>query len=286
MMTRLALALLWLLHFLPLPALRLLGRGLGRLLYRFGRARRHVALTNLRLCFPQMSEAERQQLARRHFAAFACAFLDRVLLWWASPERLRRLVRIDGLENLPTDGSPALMLAPHFVGLDAGGAAIAMQIQAASIYSNQKNPVLNEALRRGRTRFNDPVLLSRQEGLRGIVRAMKKGLPLYYLPDMDFGRADSIFVPFFGVPTATITGVSRLTALVRARVVPCVTQMTDSGYTLHVEPAWTDFPTADVEADTRRVNAAIEGWIAGMPEQYLWVHKRFKTRPPGVPSVY
>lgn len=286
MSTRLALAAMWLLHFLPLPLLRAVGALFGLLLFAFGHERRHIALTNLGLCFPCLDPAARARLARRHFIAFAQGFLDRGLFWWASPARLRRLIRIEGLEHLPPDGSPVLLLAPHFVGLDAGWTRLTLERRLASVYANQKNPDFNLALYRGRTRFNSPLLLSRQMGLRRVVRAVRDGLPFYYLPDMDFGRDDSIFVPFFGVPAATITGVSRLAALAGARVVPCVTRMTADGYVLRFEPPWDDYPGGDLAADTRRVNAEIEAWIATMPEQYFWLHKRFKTRPEGEPSVY
>jgi KDO2-lipid IV(A) lauroyltransferase len=286
MSTRLGIALLWALHFLPLGALRAVGALFGGLLFRLGRERRQIALTNLRLCFPQLSEAERTALARAHFRAFAQSFIERGLLWWASPARLKRLIRIEGRELLPADGAPVLLLAPHFVGLDAGWTRLTMELPMASIYANQKNPDFNAALYQGRMRFNTPLLLSRQMGLRRVVRAVREGRPFYYLPDMDFGRDDSIFVPFFGVPTATITGVPRLAALAGARVLPCVTRMSKDGYVVHIYPAWQDFPGADVAADTRRVNAAIEAWVGEMPEQYFWVHKRFKTRPEGAPSVY
>lgn len=286
MRTRLAIMLLWGLHFLPLGVLRAVGAIFGGLLFHCGRERRHVVLTNLRLCFPRLTEGERVALARAHFRAFAQSFVERGLLWWASPQRLKRLIRVEGREFLPTDGSPVLLLAPHFVGLDAGWTRLTMDLPMASLYANQKNPDFNAALFQGRMRFNAPLLLSRQMGLRRVVRAVREGRPFYYLPDMDFGREDSIFISFFGVPTATITGVPRLATLGGARVLPCLTRMSTDGYVVRIHPAWENFPGPDVAADARRVNAAIEEWIAAMPEQYFWVHKRFKTRPDGEPGVY
>ena len=283
----LAIAFLWLLHCLPLPALRGLGWLLGRLLYFVGRERRLVALTNLRLCFPEKSEAEREEIARRHFIAFSRAVLDRTLGWWASKERLERLIRVRGAEHLLNhEGRPILILAPHFVGLDAGGVRISMFGKACSVFSNQKNPVFNKLLYDGRRRFSDVLLLSRQDGMRKIVRAMKDGYPLYYLPDMDFGPEDSIFIPFFGVQAATIPGVSRLVRLTGARVVTCVTRQVDDGYEVEVMPAWDNFPGASVEADTEFVNQFIESQVLRMPEQYFWLHKRFKTRPSGEQRFY
>ncbi len=286
-MTYLLVALLWLLHWLPLPVLRALGWGLGRLLYIFGRERRNVALTNLRLCFPEQSEAEREALAKRHFIAFARAVLDRTLGWWASKERLERVIRIEGVENLTDpEGRPAILLSPHFVGLDAGGTRISMHIVGCSVFSKQKNPVLNRLLYEGRRRFNDAVLLSRQDGMRKIVKAMKDGHQFYYLPDMDFGPKESIFVPFFGVQAATIPALSRLVRLTGARVVACITRQVPDGYEVEVMPPWDNFPGESVEADTEYMNRFIESQVLRMPEQYFWLHKRFKTRPPGEQRYY
>jgi KDO2-lipid IV(A) lauroyltransferase len=286
-MSRLLLGLLWSLHLLPLPALRTLGAVVGRLLFVFGRARRHIALTNLRLCFPELSAGEREDLARRHFIAFARAFLDRTLLWWAPRARLERLIRLKGAEHLrDADGRPTLLLAPHFVGLDAGGTLMTMTVTLVSVYSNQKNPVFNDVLLAGRQRFNAPILLSRQEGMRRALKALKEGYPFYYLPDMDFGARDAVFAPFFGVPAATITGLSRLTRATGARVVPVITRMVGDGYEVEVQPPWADYPGASVEADTLRMNAFIEAEVRKMPEQYYWVHKRFKTRPRGEAKPY
>lgn len=278
---------LWLLHWLPLPVLRAIGGALGVLLYAVGRERRKVALTNLRLCFPEKTEAEREDLARRHFIAFSRAVLDRTFGWWASKERLERIIRIHGAEYLnDPEGKPIILLSPHFVGLDAGATRISMYITGCSVYSNQKNPVFNKLLYDGRRRFNPTVLFSRQEGMRGIIKAMKAGHQFYYLPDMDFGPKESIFVPFFGVQAATIPGVARLVRLTGAKVVACVTRQVADGYEVEVMPPWQDFPGASVEADTEYVNQFIESQVLRMPEQYFWLHKRFKTRPPGEQRFY
>lgn len=284
---RLGVFILWLLHFLPLPLLRGLGAGLGHLLYRLGRERREVALTNLRLCFPELDPAAREALAREHFVAFARALLDRTLGWWSSARRLERLFRLQhGERLLDDDGRPSIILCPHFVGLDAAGTRVTMARTICSVYSNQKNPVFNDILYRGRRRFSPTVLFSRQEGMRRIVRAMRDGYPLFYLPDMDFGPDDSIFVPFFGVPAATITGVSRLARLTGARVFPCIARQVADGYEIEIQPALENFPGESVEADTRAINQLIEKEVLRMPAQYFWLHKRFKTRPPGEQRFY
>ena len=285
--SHLLVGLLWLLHWLPLPALRAIGWLLGRLLYTFGHERRQVVLINLRLCFPEKSEVDREALARRHFVAFSRSVIDRTLGWWASKERLQRLIRIRGEAHLiDPQGRPLILLSPHFVGLDAGASRISMLVAGATVYSNQKNPVFNKLLYDGRKRFKEVLLLSRQDGMRKIVKAMKDGYPFYYLPDMDFGPKESIFVPFFGVQAATIPGVSRLARLTGAKVVACITRQVADGYEVEVMPAWENFPGESIEADTATVNRFIEDQVLRMPEQYFWLHKRFKTRPPGEQRFY
>ena len=286
-----AIALFWLLHFLPLPLLARVGQLLGTLLYHIGNRRRRIALTNLALCFPELSDSQRQTLAREHFRVLGRSILERSLLWWASPERLSRLIRVNGAERISTlrdAGRPVILLAPHFVGLDAGGIGIAMRFDSISMYSVQKNPVFDRLLLRGRKRFGDQMLLSRQDGARSSIRAMRSGRPFYYLPDMDFGRRDSVFAPFFGIEAATITGLSRLARAAGAAVVPCITRMLPGGqgYLVDIDDAWIDFPTSDVSADSARMNTYIESVVRNQPEQYYWVHRRFKTRPEGQPRVY
>ena len=289
MMTRIGLGLIWLLHWLPLSILAPLGRAAGRLLYVLAGERRRVVLTNLRLCFPELSETERVRLARNHFAVFMRSLLEHGILWWGSHARVLRTVRIEGLENWrAVEGRPIIFLAPHFVGLDMGGIRIGAEHRVVSVYSKQKNPAFDAVLYHGRTRFVMPDLYSRQDGIRPVAKAIKKGLPFYYLPDMDFGERDSIFVPFFGVPAATITGLARIAALTGAVVVPAVTTQLPGGggYVLRFHPAWENFPSGDLAADTRRMNAFIEDRVREMPEQYYWLHKRFKTRPQGEPRFY
>ncbi len=290
-LSHIAVALFWLLHFLPLSVLAALGEGLGSLLYRLASRRRKIALVNLSLCFPELGEEQRRALARAHFRVLGSSLLERSVLWWGSRDRLARLIRIEGEEKIRgalDAGRPVILLAPHFAGLDAGGVGIGLRFDSLTIYSAQKNPVFDEVVLRGRSRFGKQLMLSRQDGVRASIKAMKAGLPFYYLPDMDFGRRDSLFVPFFGVQAATITGLSRLARAVGAAVIPCVTRtlLGGRGYVLEIGDAWTDFPSNDVEADTRRMNAFIETVVRTMPEQYYWVHRRFKTRPEDQARVY
>jgi KDO2-lipid IV(A) lauroyltransferase len=280
--------LLWLVHFLPLRAISLLGAGLGSVVYRFGRGR--VTRINLKLCFPELSDAEIDALGRRHFRMLGRNALELSLMVWGNEEHLLRLVRHEGLEHLRAAidrGDPVIAFAPHFIGLNMGGIRVAHEWpNSASIYSRQKNPVLDRIFLRARLRFGTPTLVSRQEGLRAVIRVIKSGKALYFLPDMDFGRRDAIFSPFFGIPTATITALPRLARLTGAKVIPVVTRQVGDGYVVRFYPPWQDYPSDDLEADVRRMNAFIEERVREMPEQYFWAHKRFKTRPPGEPNPY
>ncbi len=284
MSARIALALIWLARLLPLRALALVGDALGLVLYRLGRHRRRVALANLALCFPQRPPHERERIARRHFMALARSVLERGILWWSSAAAVRRLVRIEGEEHWRAVAHrPIIVLAPHFVGCEMGGIRLHLDHVMVTMYSKQPNAVLDAMLLHGRTRFNDGHAYSRQDGVRPIVKALRSGLPLFYLPDMDLGARDAVFVPFFGVPAATVTALSRLAAISGAAVLPCVTRQLPggAGYVARLYPAWVDYPGTDLAADARRMNAFIEARVREMPEQYYWVHKRFKTRPPG-----
>ncbi len=292
-MSKIIFALLWVAHFLPYRALVVIGDAVGALVFWLIPERRHVTRVNLAKCFPAMGAREREQLARRHFRAFCRSFVDRSLLWWAPRARIERLIRIEGLEHLRAamgkpGGAPLILFVPHFVGMDAGGTRLSCEINAVSMFAKQKDEKFNELLLRGRSRFGDQRLVSRQEGIRATLTAMRAGRPFYYLPDQDYGPSDAIFVPFFGVPAATVPGLSRIARLAGARVLPCVTQMLPggAGYLMRIEPPWDNFPTQDIEADTRRMNAYIEQRVLEMPEQYLWMHKRFKTRPEGEARFY
>jgi KDO2-lipid IV(A) lauroyltransferase len=289
LLTWIAVGLLWALHFLRPQVLGRIGEIAGRILYFFGGERRRVCLTNLARCFPEMPRTERIALAKAHFRAFGRSVLERSILWWASRERVMQLVRIAGLERIRAlGGKPLVLLAPHFVGLDAGCTRLTCEIDMGGIYSNQKNQVFHALLLSGRTRFGHQRAISRQEGIRPALAALKAGIPFYYLPDQDYGPRDAIFVPFFAASAATITGLSRLTRLTGARVLPCVTRMLPggAGYELVCHPVWEDFPSDDDAADARRMNAFIEERVREMPEQYFWTHKRFKTRPPGEDKWY
>ena len=288
-MSRILIGLMWLAHFLPLAVLAAIGNAVGVAGYWLIAERRRVARVNLEKCFPRMDPVQREQLARAHFRAFCRSIIERGILWWAPRERVERLVRIEGVEHLRSlAGQPVILFAPHFVGLDAGGTRMTCEVNLVSMYAMQKDAKLNALLMQGRSRFGDQLMVSRQEGIRATLAAMRQGRPFYYLPDQDFGPRDSVFVPFFGVSAATLPGLSRIARAADAKVLPCVTRMLPGGggYVLRVEPPWDNFPTDDLLADTRRMNEFIEQRILEMPEQYFWMHKRFKTRPAGEARFY
>lgn len=287
-MSRILVGLLWLIQLLPFRAVARIGSAAGSALFWLIPERRRVTRTNLAKCFPQLAPRDRERLARAHFRAVGRAAVDHALLWWAPRARIEELVRIEGLERLRAlGGAPAILLVPHFVGLDAGATRLICEVNITGMYSRQKDARFDRLLYHGRTRFGEQRAYSRQEGIRPILAALRAGRPLFYLPDQDYGPRDAIFVPFFGVPAATVTGLSRIARIAGARVLPCVTRMLPgAGYVLQIDAPWENFPTRDLAADTRRMNAYIEGRIAEMPEQYNWMHKRFKTRPPGEASIY
>jgi Kdo2-lipid IVA lauroyltransferase/acyltransferase len=289
---RVLLAVVWLLHWLPLPVLAAIGMGLGRLLHALAGSRRRIALRNLELCLPDKPLAERQAIVRRHFDWLGRTLLERGLLWYASPARLRRLIHIDG-DIAYADRHPkqaVMWLVPHFIGMDVAGAAsqLFQGRSVATIYQSQSNPVFDRAIRRGRLRFNQGEVFSRHDSALPLVRAIKRGFIFFNLPDMDFGLRDAAFVPFFGVQASTLLAPSRLARSLRMTVQPVVTEILPGGqgYRVRFGAPWTDWPTDDPEADARRMNEWIEGEVRRCPDQYLWVHKRFKTRPPGEPSLY
>ena len=284
--SQLGVLVLWSLHFLPLAWLSRIGAGIGSILYRFGRGR--VTQINLALCFPDMPEEERRRLGLRHFRMLGRNAVELSKMVWGSDKDLLDMIHVEGIEHLhAAKGRPIIALAPHFIGLNMGGIRVAYEYPGtASVYSRQKNPVLERVFLKARMRFGNPHLVSRQEGLRSIVRVIRSGKPFYFLPDMDFGPRDSIFSTFFGVKTATITTLPRLAQLTGAAVIPVVTRQVGDGYVVQFYPEWKDYPTGDIEADVRRMNAFIEERVREMPEQYFSAHKRFKTRPPGEPSPY
>jgi KDO2-lipid IV(A) lauroyltransferase len=265
---RVVLALLWLLHWLPLPLNAALGRGLGLLLYRVAGSRRKVGRRNLELCLPELSADARDALLREHFQWLGQSLLERGLLWWAPATRLKRLIHVEGDIGLAErSDKPVMWLVPHFIALDVAGASTQLfqTRQVASIYQAQSNPVFDRAMRRGRLRHNQGQVFSRHETALPLVRAIRRGHAFFNLPDMDFGIKDAAFVPFFGIASATLLAPARMARSLGMVVQPVLAEVLPGGRGWRVRylPPWDDFPG-----------------------EYLWVHRRFKTRPEGDPSLY
>lgn len=284
---------LWLaLGRLPFPVYRVLSAlisgVLTPMLLLLAVERRRIVFTNLRLCFPASSPWQRLVWCVQHLYFYVQTFLDRSWLWGGNTQHLQERVHIQNPEALAclNNPKPTIFLAPHFLGLDAAWSRLSVDLNMVTMYSNQKNPVLNQLVFDGRSKYGQPILLSRQQGIRPLVAAMKKGHPLYYLPDMDFGAKDSVFVKFFGIDAATVTAVSRLSSLLNAQVVPITTRYRRGQYWVHIHEPFQHYPLADETASTQYMNHQIETWVEDNIPQYLWLHKRFKTRPTGAPNLY
>lgn len=275
---------------MPFPVLWALGQALGVLGYLIAGTRRRVARRNLKLCFPGLDEGARERLLIAHFAWLGVAALTQGVVWTASRRRLARLVRIRGREHLDrclARGQPVILLVPHFVGLELGGAAFSALVHpGAYMYQRLRNPVFDRRVRRARQRFGS-LAVERKEDLRPVIRALKAGIPLFYLPDQDAGRR-GVFVPFCGVLASTVPMLGRFAALTQAAVIPTLARFLPWGRGLELIflPALADFPSGDMEYDATRMNQAIEDALSEMPAQYFWVHRRFKTRPAGEGSIY
>lgn len=284
----LLLGLLRLVALLPLRISRVFGAMLGLFMYALNTKRRRIARVNLGLCFPEKSEYSRAQLLRRHFIVKGQSYVDLGFLAWASERRILRKTHIRGLEQYHSlRGRNIILLAPHCVGMNFGGSVIARSHMQFSMIKLQRDPAVNWLLNRGRMRFGC-FLLARTQGLRPVIRGLKQGRVFYYLPDEDFGQRQSVFVPFFGVPTATLATLGRLAHLTNALVVPCFTRLLPGGrgYEVILKPPLKSFPSGDRTHDAARMNEVIETALRSMPEQYLWTFKFFKTRPDGAPSPY
>ncbi|MFM2450089.1 MAG: hypothetical protein RIS44_2539 [Pseudomonadota bacterium] len=291
MLSRLVYALLWLLHFLPLSVLARLGQGLGWLLYQTARSRRHVGRTNLALCFPDKTDTERETLLREHFGWLGRSLLERGMLWHASFDRLKRLIHVEGDIGLAERSNQSVMwLVPHFVGLELAGVAVQLfqTRMGVDIYQTQSDPFWDRVLTKGRLRFGRGVAYPRGASVRPVIKHIKEGYAFFNMPDMDFGPRDATFAPFFGVPAATLMAPSRMAKSLNMLVQPVVVDMLPGGkgYRVRFFSALTAFPTDQPEQDTLWMNQFVEKLVLENPAQYLWVHKRFKTRPNGETGVY
>ena len=262
------------------------GRALGWLTRKLLRSRVHIVRTNLALCFPERPAKEREALLRRHFHLLAQSYIDRGLCWFGEASHILDTVQITGLEHLDkllNEQRRVIMLAPHFIGIDAAGTRITLHLKrVASMYTPQSDRDVDTLVREGRCRFSDVTMVNRRDGVRGMIRLLRKNIPIYYLPDMDFGAKGSVFVPFFGVPAATLLATAQIAQTWQAAVVPVISRLDPKTgrYQAEMLPPIADFPGQDtLEEATARINRLIETWILRDPAQYYWVHRRFKTRP-------
>jgi len=280
---------LWCTTRLPFAWQLAIGRLLGWCIYLFGTRRRRITRTNLELCFPELPAGALRELVRHHLVALGIAIIEIALSWWGTERKLRGLVTISGLDNLEQalqQGRGVILLSAHFTTLEIGGRLLALHRPFHVLYRRHKNPVIGFLMRRSRTRLYEQAI--ERGDLRAMVRSLRENHAVWYAPDQDFGSDNSIFVPFFGVPAATLTATSRLAGATGACVVPFFPARLPGsrGYHLRLLPALAGFPGASAEADTRRIVTLIEERVREHPEQYGWAHRRFKTRPPGMAPVY
>jgi KDO2-lipid IV(A) lauroyltransferase len=287
---KLAVALLKLLAILPYGLVARLGDGLGWLLYQFPSPRRRIVHINLKLCFPAWSDARREEVAQKHFRHAIRSYVERSVQWFGSAKTLEKLIQVDSeIDLTDPDLPPTLFLGLHFVGIEAGSIFLNYSLKrpCGSLYQPLSNPEIEAVAKAARGRF-DAEMVGRADSARVVLRWLRDRKPVMLGADMDYGTRNSAFVPFFGVPACTLTAVGRLAKTGHAQVVPFIGEVLPNyrGYRLKVFKPWDHYPSGDDYEDARRMNAFLEERIPHIPEQYYWVHKRFKTRPPGEPSVY
>ena len=281
-----AIGLLRLLVLLPWPLLMTAGEGIGRLIKLFSARRVKIADINLQMCYPQMSSAERKRLIGENFAAMGKGLMEIGMGWWWSHERVeKRLLGIEGEENLPPqDGRGTIFLTAHFSTLELSGRYLGHRCPSYAMYRPNENPVIQAMLERHRARMILGVIA--RNDVRAMIRALKAGEGVWFAPDQNYARKGKVFADFMGVPAATHTATSRFAKTTNARVVPFVLIREEHGYRLRIEPELQDFPSSDVQHDTQRINDLYAQWVEQAPEQYNWIHRRFKTRPDQAPSPY
>lgn len=281
--------LLRLVSWLPLPVIAVCGSALGTLVFSLMKSRRSIAIQNLAACFPEMDSAHHHQTAKRCFQLIATTTLNMGVNWWASPERLERLVSFEGKEHYDkaiADGRNIILLAPHAIALEMAGLMLSRERSMITMYQATRKPFLNEIVKDRRGRFGG-ILVERRAPLRSLLRLIKAGNPFYYLPDQDAGDK-GVFVPFFGIEASTFPVLSKFAKIGDAVVLPCFTHILPQGRGWHViiGESLDNFPGQSEIDDARRMNEAVEQMVRRAPEQYFWVHKRFKTRPAGEQSFY
>ncbi len=283
------LGLLRILIFLPYPTIMFLGKQLGRLFYFIAKYRRHIIKTNIELCFPNMSTKEKTQLIKDNFIQMGYTLVENPLCWWGSEQQLLNRSTMIGLEHLQTaldNKQGVLLLSAHFAALEIGGRITSSEIPLTFMYRQHKNKLFEWFQRKSRERQSDG-MIERKE-VRKTIKALRNKKPIWYAADQDYGRKHSIFAPFFGLSTATITATSDFSKLGKAVVIPFFTyrKKDASGYIIELLAPIENYPSDNSIKDATRVNQIFENAIKKAPEQYLWAHRRFKTRPEGEANLY
>ena len=287
----LGLGVLWLIVQLPYCVLLRLGRAIGWVILHVSASRRHIAMRNLDLCFPQWSEAERKRVLRENFASNGIALIEMAMSWWWPRSRLSRLAHIEGIEHLQRaqqESKGVILMALHFTTLEIGAALLGQRHTIDGMYREHKNAVFDYVQRKGRERHNLDATAIEREDVRAMLKVLRGGRAIWYAPDQDYGAKQSIFVPLFGIQAATVAATTKFARLGRALVMPFTQErLADgAGYRLVIHPPLEDFPGETEEADCLRINQWVEKEVSKLPEQYLWAHRRFKTRPAGEPKLY
>jgi len=285
----LGLGLLRLVAMLPYAVQMALGRLFGRLLYAVVRERRQIAAINLQLCFPDLDEIERHRILKQHFESVGMSTFETGMCWWWPKKRLDALTHIEGLEHLQDalqKGKGVILLSGHFTTLEIGATLLSIRVPLTAMYRKHKNPLFNAVIKHARERHALQAIA--RKDVRAMLRSLKQGIPVWYAPDQDFGKTEIVYVPFFGIPTATITATSRFAKMADAVVIPFFQhrRKDGSGYDLKLSAPLSGFPTDDESADAVRINQVIEDEIRTCPEEYLWIHRRFKRQPPGQRNPY
>lgn len=288
----LAMGVLWLLIQLPFKWLKKLGAAIGRFLYYFAKSRRKIALRNLELCFPELTEQERILIVKRNFAAMGIAFFEMAISWWWPKKKFAKLAKkVDGLEHLKKAheaGQGVLLMSLHFTTLEIGAALLSTMYPMNGMYRQHKNAFFDYIQRAGRETYNLEGEAIERDDIKTMLKVMRSGGTIWYAPDQDYGAKQSIFVPLFGISTATVTATSKFARLGKAKVIPFVQKPLEdgSGYHLVIYPPLDDFPSESEEKDCLRINQWVEHCVKEQLDQYLWAHRRFKTRPVGETSLY
>jgi KDO2-lipid IV(A) lauroyltransferase len=285
----LAFGLLRLMTLLPIRWTQAIGTGLGMLAYRLVPSRRRVARINIRQAYPEYSEEQVRALNLASFKSLGISIFETALAWWSNRDYMRSICEVEGKQHLDdalARGKGVVLLTGHFTTLEIGAMLIGLHTRLNGVYKKAHNPMFNAFMAHYRSTYGEELI--ENKNVRALIRGLRKGRATWFAPDQDFGDQDIVFTPFLGGIASTLTATARMAEMTGASVVPFYPVRLDrgKGYRLVIMPALEDFPTDDIEKDSARINRAIEEMVYANPDQYGWVHKRFKKRPPGELSIY